>query len=548
MEPHNPDQIRLKNEINLLKRNNDWLGIYKKFGLVANLPQRQDLWKNAGILSEIGFACGMLAKVSKEELPNKQDERDRFLDQKAKYREEARMIRVRCTELMPNNPSYWANLGYLHYQNAMELKSPKGRRDGNLQPEAEEAIKCYNKALSIAPNRIKDLYRKGKLLADILPSIYWKKKNGKLVKEKCIEGIRSYQNAIELWESLGSHNQEQSKERSRCRNEYIKSLYNTGSTYCEMIINGWEPAIFALGLRKKISPEDKVSYNPSDLKNANYAAEYFHKCWVADRADGEAATLTINGVCEGVDKLYSLGKVAFVQYWILSGNGQKKDKDVPEAISYRDDAEEYLKQALEFPRSWEKQRQKKDYIAELLARLYISKEEYEKAVEVIEKYRTNRVDPYILHTWSLALMLLGRYSEAQAKLQEAIKNQYNLDTWTSYFLLGCCFLREGLFNESRNAFQKSRQKKEKDTLLFGEALIAYKQGRKSAAIELIQQANKLNPYHIAIGKYLEIWSNGRIQAVQPMQSQSLSEEEDLSDDEDYTQAKYDAFGYDPDRE
>jgi hypothetical protein len=546
MEPPNAAKTALKNEIDILKRSNDWLSIYRKFEPLANLPQRQELWTDAVILSDIGFACGKLAEVSREELPKKKDEIGKFLAQKAKYRDESKMIRVRCTELMPNNPTYWANLAYLHYQNAMELKPPKVRRDGNLQQETEKAIKCYDKALAIAPNRIKDLYRRGNLLADILPSTYWKEKNVELAKEKRREGIRSYQNAIQLWESLDFNNQEQSKERRRCRNEYIKSLYSTGSTYYKMIINTWEPAIFALGLRKNISPEDKLLYNPSDLQNANNAAQYFHKCWVADRPNGEAATLTTNGVYEGVDKLYSLGKLAFVQYWILSGNGQKKDEDVPETISYRNQAEQYLKQALEFPRSSEKQHQKKDYIAERLARLYISKEEYEKAVEVIEKYRTNRADPYILHTLSLGLMLLGRHSEAQTKLQEAINNKYNLDKWTSYFLIGCSFLREGHFNESGKAFQEAKLKKETDTLLFGEALIAYKQERKSEAIELIKKANELNPYHVSIGKYLEKWSEGRIHPVKPVQSKSYlpNSSQELSDYEDYTQDMYDAFGYD----
>ena len=541
MEPPRFDKIKFKNEIYILKQRNDWLSIYRKFSPISQLQQLQELWTDAEILSDLGFACGMLAKTSKEELPKKQDERDRFLDQKTKYRNEARMIWVRCTELMPNNPSYWANFGYLHYQNAMELKPPKVRRDGNLQQEAEEAIKCYDKALAIAPNRIKELYRRGKLLADILPSIYWKKKNGKLAKEKRIEGIRSCQNAIQRWESLDSNNHEENRERSRCRNEYIKSLYCTASTYYEMIINKWEPAIFTLGLRKIISSEDKILYNPSDLENAKNSAQYFEKCRVADTPNGKSAKIAINGSCEGVDKLYSLGKVAFVQYWILSGNGQKKDEYVPEAISYRNQAEQYLKQALEFPYSLEKQRQKKDYIAERLARLYISKEEYEKAIEIIEKYRSNRVDPYILHTWSLGLMLLGRHSEAQTKLQEAIDNQYNLDKWTSYFLLGCSFLREGRLDESATVIQEAKSQKETETLLFAEALIAYKQKRKSEAIKLIERANKLNPYCVSIGKYLTKWSEGKIHPVEVLQSKSLSRK--LSDDEDYTQIKYDAFGY-----
>ncbi len=162
-----------------------------------------------------------------------------------------------------------------------------------------------------------------------------------------------------------------------------------------MIVNEWDKAVFALRLRHNVCEEDCVTYVPKDLENANNAWRYFYKCWECDRPEGEAATTAINDVCEGVDKLYSLGKTAFVQYWILSGYGQL---DKLEAIDYREQAEKYLVQSLNFPRSQEKQRQKKDYIAERLARLYITKEEYEKAIQIIKKYLGHRLDSYLIHT------------------------------------------------------------------------------------------------------------------------------------------------------
>jgi len=155
----------------------------------------------------------------------------------------------------------------------------------------------------------------------------------------------------------------------------------------------------------------------------------------------------------------------------LSGNGQKNDKDAPEAVKYRDEAEHYLIQALNCPWSREKQKQKKDYIAERLARLYITKGTqedylpYQQAVDTIEKYQPARLDPYIIHTLALALMLAKRYPEAQTKLKEAVNNRNKLDIWTSYFLMGCSLLREGRLFEASQEFQKARQKKETDTLL-----------------------------------------------------------------------------------
>jgi Flp pilus assembly protein TadD len=507
----------IRNRIKELKRSNDWFGIYEMFAPLENLPH-SEVWEDAKVLSEIGFACGKLAAVAAHDIPKQEPEKRKFLQQKAKYRDEAERLHKKCLELVPNNVTYLANLAYLHYQSSLELKQPKGRRDGNRYNEAEEAIKYYNQLLAIDPNRIKDLYRRGYLLIEILSDYYSLGKNSALAKQNRLNGIQSFQKAIQVWESLDSTNQEQKAERNRCRNEYIKSLYNAGSAHYEMIINKWDAAIFALGLRKNVNREDNVTYSPKDLENAKNAWRYFYKCWEVDRQDATSKG-TINGVCEGVDKLYSLGKVAFAQYWILSGNGQKKDEDASEAIKYRDKAEQYLNDALEFHWSQNKQQQKKDYIAERLARLYISKEDYEKAIKVINQYRTSRLEPYLLHTLALALMLSKKHGEAQIKLQEAVKNRQNRDIYTSHFLIGCSLLREARLEEANQEFQKIRENKETDTLLFGQALVAYKSNQKEAAKEIIAQANKKNPFRISIGKYLDKWSEGRIRPLKPTQTQ-----------------------------
>ena len=511
MKLPNPGESTLKNEINLLKIRSDWSGIYDKFSPLDSLSQRP-IWTDAEILSEIGFACGKLAEVSVEDIPRKEPEKTAFLNRQTKYRRESEMLRQRCVELMPNNPTYLANLAYLHYQNAMELKTPRNRRDGNLRQEAERAIKYYDMAISLAPNRIKDRYRKGYLLAEVLPNTYWKERNLELAKQKRLEGIESFEKALQIWESLDPTNSQQNRERSRCRKEYIKSLYSIGSAYYQMIVNEWDTAIFALRLRHNVCQEDCVTYVPKDLENANNAWRYFYKCWECDRPEGEAATTTINDVCEGVDKLYALGKTALVQYWILSGYGQL---DKPEAIRYRQLAEQYLEQSLTFPRSQEKQRQKKDYIAERLARLYITKQDYKKAIQVIEKYRVRRLDSYLIHTLSLGQILLGRYEEAEKKLEEALNDKGNVDRTTSKFLMGCSFLSAGKFERANQVFQELKQEKEKDIFLIGEAFAAAKLNRTADAIECLRQANEMNPWRISVGKSLEKLSNGKVSAVKP---------------------------------
>ncbi len=552
MKVSNPGESTMRDEINVLKNRNDWDGIYNKFSPLERLSQGK-IWNDAAILSEIGFACGKLAEVSAEDLPRKEPEKTAFLNCKTKYRRESEMLRQRCIELMPKNPTYLANLAYLHYQNAMELRTPRNRRDGNLRQEAESSLKYYDMAISIAPNRIKDHYRKGYLLAEVLPNIYWKERNLELAKQKRLEGIESFETALQIWESLDPTNPQQNRERSRCRKEYIKSLYSIGSAYYQMIVNEWDKAVFALRLRHNVCQEDCVTYVPKDLENANNAWQYFYKCWELDRPDGESATTAINGVCEGVDKLYALGKTAFVQYWILSGYGQL---DKPEAIGYSKLAEQYLEQSLTFPRSQEKQGQKKDYIAERLARLYITKQDYKKAIQVIEKYRVRRLDSYLIHTLSLGLMLLGRYEEAEKRLEEALNDKGNLDRTTSKFLMGCSFLGAGKFDLANQVFQELKQEKEKDIFLIGEAFAAAKLNRTADAIEYLRQANEMNPWRISVAKTLEQLSKGKVRAVKPSSSQRASDVESCRDvdvhdrkghgfdDAEVRAAREAVFGYD----
>lgn len=66
---------------------------------------------------------------------------------------------------------------------------------------------------------------------------------------------------------------------------------------------------------------------------------------------------------------------------------------------------------------------------------------------------------------------MGRHEEAQRKLQEAVNNRFNLAKRISHFLMGYSLLREGRFlSEALQEFQKAKQTKTTDALLFGEAL------------------------------------------------------------------------------
>ena len=515
----------LAGELGQMQQRNDWIGIYNRFQPIESISQNYpDVWNNPGILSTIGFACGKLAETSSIPRDMFQDEKRRqaFLKQQAKYRYETEVLRKRCVELMPNNPGYWSSLGYLHYLNAHELNQPRGRRDGNIREEIEKALEYFEKALSLDSSRITDHYRKGYLLAEILPQqiLFGKQSYGaenrvELARQKIQEGIASFSQAIQIWESLNPTDEKQNEKRKRYRKNYIKSLYHTGCAYYQLIYRDWDEAVYALGLRENITERDNLSFIPQDLQNANNAWRHFYSCWVADRVDGlmsseepSVTTTSRDGEMEGVHKLYRLGKVSFVRYWILSGYGQK---DTPQAIENRNKAESYLLAALDFAWSPEKQRQKKDFVAELLARVYISKGEYTKAIEVIKKHRGRSLDPYIAHTAAVALMLSGKYAEAQQTLTEALQDRGNKAIWTTQFLKGCAYLREGALDKAQQAFTKAdiearkHGKETLDTWIIGQAFVSYKSDNVQEAIEFLKRAVEVNPYRLSVHRRLQSW-------------------------------------------
>lgn len=516
----------LEHQILRMKKCDDWIGIYNLFAPLENIAQNYpDVWNNVEILSEIGFACGKLAETSSippDIFQNKQ-RKNTFLYQQANYRRVTEMIRRRCIELAPDNPGYLSSLAYLYYQNTQELKQPRGRRDGNIREEAQKALQSYDKALSIDDTRIADLYRKGYLLAEILPEqiLFNRNKDNsenvfELSRTTRLEGIDTLLKAIEVWQSLKPSNEIQNEKRKRSYKEYIKSLYSTGRAYYDQIRKDWDMTVYALRLQKAISESDTVGYSPDDLDNANNAWSYFYHCWLTHQQDSiqisdEWQVNTSNTTNDGVDgvyKLYWLGKTSFTQYWILSGYGQK---DTPEAIKYRQRAANYLNAALKFPFPVEKLKQNKKFIAELLARLYISQGDYTQAVEVINQNCGSFGDEYIAHTLSLALILNGQNSEAQSILEECSLSKTNKAIWEAHFLIGCSHLSKGSFEQASQAFQNADQEARKqgkrtiDSLLIGQAFVYYKFNRKQEAIKYLQEAHRLNPYRLSVRRYLVKW-------------------------------------------
>ena len=231
---------------------------------------------------------------------------------------------------------------------------------------------------------------------------------------------------------------------------------------------------------------------------------------IRQRSSNLEKTAAHAGEHEGVDKLYSIGKFFFAQYWILSGYGLKETAD---AIEAREIAERYLQAALTCQYSPQKANQHKAFIAERLARVCISKGEYEQSTSIIADNTQNLkyADPYVLHTHALGLLKCKRIAQARKSLDRAAKSNRNQEPWLTHFLTGCAYLEENQIEYAQKqldvAHQKAEQvgKKTVDSLLIAKAFIEYKSGNESEALNFLKEAQRLNPNRVSIGERIRKW-------------------------------------------
>jgi Flp pilus assembly protein TadD len=518
--------ITLKDELKQLQNDCNWIGIYDKMKPINALTSNQGVWNNDEVLNMISYAT---AKLSETSINLKwtfktDEERRKFQSQQKKYRDETEFLRKRCIELKPNNPSYYSNLAYSHYQYVRELTAPGGRRDGKAKDEADKALYYLNKALELSPSRITDLYRKGQLLTEMLPRLLIfnkailgdkeKTKEANLEASKLIdEGIQSFEKAISIYENFPNKH----GNKKRYYKEYVKALYDLARAYGDMIDKDWDEALFVLKLNENIADDDKVTYIPKHLECVNAAIKNLKKCILNDNIPAmtykkerlvEVAQHT--GQLEGVFKLYSLGKMMFLKYWILSGYGQRTND---EADKYRETATEYLRTALEFSWSKEKEKQDKSFIAERLARVYITKKDYKAAITLLEKFTNTkkRPDYYVLYTLSIAYINNGDHSKARKILDEALQNRGNKEMWLGHFLMACSNLISGDYETATEELDKATSiaeengKKNIDSLLIARSFVHYKESDKKNAVKFLEEADKLNPYRVSVKNYLNRW-------------------------------------------
>ena len=522
-------------QLKRLKSKHDWLGIYRKFQPITELAQNDLIWNDSKILSDIGFACAKLSETGSKELSSFRDQNHKndFLKQQAEYRKHAVSTRKRCIEIDPRNAGYRSNLAYTYYQHINELTQQRGRRDGNLRKEIENFLKTIDKTLELQPNRVQDWYRKGRVLTDVLPNqILWGRsyedygdftEKSKKSDELREQGIQALLTAKELWENLWDESL-----RKKHRKDYIKSLYLLSQTYYNKIKQDWDESVFTLNLRHDVPPIQQVAVNRTDEQNIDQAILMIKDCCKTDCPPGLRQDVaqtqqnleklaSYNGVEEGTYKLYSIGKFFFAKYWILSGYGLKETAD---AIEAREIAERYLQASLKCQWSPETVNQHKLFIAERLARIFISKGQYSKAISIIEentqKLSLEYADPYVLHTCALALLKSKRISTSQKILNIAAKPERNRHIWSTRFLMGCTYLEENQIESAKRQFDLAHQetsrigKKNIDSLLIGKAFIAYKSGDVPGALKFLEEAQRLNPYRVSIGERIRKWQQSKV--------------------------------------
>lgn len=513
----------LIDKVNGFIKQSDWLSIYNLFKPIEDISKNNAVWNDVDLLSVVSFATAKLSEVyiNLKHTFNKDEEKFKFLAQQKKYRQITELLRKRCIELNPENPSYYSNLGYTHYQYSRELTQIGGRRDGKPLEEIEIAIKYLDKALALNTTRLNDLYRKGMMLTELYPKLSLFSRNRpeadkyKEVNVKIQEGIDAFELVIKYYDEIPI---EDVYNKKRYRKEYIKSCYDVARAYSDLVSNNWDEVVYLLSLDYNINDNDEVKYIPKDLENIEKAIKNIANCSINDNYDflnnpTENFNLedlaSYNGSVEGVYKLYCLAKYNFTKFWILSGYGQRPND---KANEFRDLAEGFYKKALNFNWSKEKERSDKSFIAERLCRLYISKKQYDEATKIISPFIRKRTDYYIRYSYASALMLNGHFEEAKYQIKLAQENiQSNKEMWLGHFISACSDLRNNNLESSKTNLKKAVDQAKNDgktnidSLLIAQGFISIKENDKPNAFKFLGQALDINPYRVSIQKRVPNW-------------------------------------------
>ena len=427
--------------IDELKANSDWEGICNIYEPLERVNEITEVWDNVSELYELAFACSKLGE------PQNGMEQDRIhLIKVKRYRELSISFFLRCIELEPNDFRYTSALAYRYYLNVMELTKPKGRSDGKIIDEIEQALKWLNKALELNPKSIKDNYRKGKLIIDKQTSNFkysshqWTKETFDEIEYMESEATKSLTDVIELYEQ--SENDEYKK---RYHNEYVKALYTLACFYMEKPKNHWNEYACCKIANKTL----EISFKREDMQYIAKAKDLLEKCFRAETEIDlhedfditKLTKLTNQWNITPMDKLYRLGLIYLEMYFI------KKiiNNDLNSTVIYKENSKKYLMAARHIGEEMKRSKiAKRDtwFISEKIAWYYIISDQFNDAIQIIERGRAG----YVINTCAVALLLSGQdsnVSKARESLKSASMDRYNLAKNLSVPLLAFIYHTQG---------------------------------------------------------------------------------------------------------
>lgn len=428
-----------------LKAKYKWEEICELYEPLEDVHKKLEIWNNPDELYEVGFACSKLG-----ELQNGLEKDPNHLKKIKRYRDLSLEFYKRCYELEPKDYKYASSVAYRYYQNVNELSKLRGRRDGVVREEIENANKWFDISLNLYPGNIKDNYRKGKMIKDKQLKIarYSEKnshrENSKEIYNLISQAIEYLNKAIQSYEALTDEDK-----KKRYRNVYIKSLYNLGKLYIDEVNINWNEFLCS-----KIGNE---SFSPMFYK-LDYIVkgkELLEKCYkevtgygIDDELDLKSLTnISKKAATPPIDILYSIGLLYYKMYYIKFVKNNMDDNETYKYYAYKfmngaiDLRNEFRKQSIRFKNT--------DYINYYLANLYIVDQKYNEAIEKTKRSRTS----YIRNTYAAALILTddkNNLIESRKILESVVKDRNNLSKSLSIALLAKVYQLTGYEKEKKN--------------------------------------------------------------------------------------------------
>lgn len=527
--------IPLKDRLAALQTKNDWHQVIEEcsavLGPLDTWETRFPLaWQDADLVSTMGFAMGKLAEttLSSVSIPDEKA----YLSEQRRHRRLTLKWRTRHCELEPSNPSAWSNLAYFHYQNITELSGPRARKDGDLWMEIQEFLHAVDESLRLDPTRIKDRYRRGKVLGAVLPdhTVFGDRHKAGRIAE--VLGWEKYEEAppFELadWfrtlaiaeflkvEALYGDLDPADPDSRRCRREYLKSVYQRGKIHAEkaeLVVADEEMETYLA----EIWGEEEGRNGVQDASaQVELALACFVRVWKEDRpeslSNGQKLEKTpVEGAIPGVYRLYQIGKTRHLKYQISLRASSPKD---PVLLSR---AEGALRQALDLSWPSNDRNQSKDFIAERLARVYLAQDRPQEAVSIllaqggkkraprngslVDKVRAMAMQEYVVRTLVLALRRSNHPGEEiQRILALPLERKGWKDRWKTLLVQAMVLLYEERWDRAERCLAEALEaaetigKKNTASLLALAAHALYQRGALPAACDLLEKAHSLQPW------------------------------------------------------